>query len=453
MKFANKLLPIVLATQCLSVQAAPSSFMNARAFAMGGTGVSSARPGAAGFYNPALLSVDQESKNDAFSLFLPSVNARVAYDDDMAKKIDDYQNNNIFQNLTNAIDAYNASIKANDYSNASSQLQSIIDATQAMDTALLDLDRRSGGANIGAAFSVAMPGKTLGAGLMINTSIKAAATLEYNDHATLQSYIQTAQQLKNVADNNGTPGDIQKIIENGATATNINDIQLKSDAIIVGAALTEVGVPLSHEYIIGGHSYAIGITPKIIRADLFNYRVDPNNFNKSDFKGSDYKRTENSFNMDFGVAREFGKTKAWTAAVSVRNLIPKTYEFKASQVGSNANDRKLKLEPLVTAGISHTGDWHTIAVDLDLTKNRHFGLEDDEQFLSVGGEFDAFDILQLRAGFRYNIASSKDTPPALREKSAVTAGVGVDLLSVNLAVSGYASSKQKGAAVELGIVF
>jgi hypothetical protein len=459
MKIADKLLPIVLATQCLSVQAAPSPFMNARAFAMGGTGVASAHPGAAGFYNPALLSVDQQSKNDAFSLFLPSVNARVSYDGDLQNKLDNYQNSyngrGILGHLQDLISTYNTSVQNNNYSNASSQLQNIIDTTKQMEAALTDLNKTSAGADIGLGTSFALPGKRVGYGVFINTSIKATATVRYRDSALLNSYIQTAEQLKQVANSNGTPSNIQEIIQNGG-AINSGAKQLQSDAVIYGAAFTEVGIPLAHEFMIGGHNYAIGITPKIIRADMFNYRVDPNNYNQSNFKGSDYKTTKTALNLDVGIAREFGKDKAWTAALSVRNLIPKTYEFK--KVILNPNDPvqdapKMKLAPLVTAGISHTNSWHTIAVDLDLTKNKHFGMTDDEQFLSVGGEFNAFDMLQLRAGFRYNIASNKDTPPALREKSAVTAGIGLDLFSFNLALSGYAGNKQKGGALELGIVF
>ncbi len=450
MKFAYKILPLVLAaSQSMPAMAAPASFMNARAFAMGGTGVSSARPGAAGFYNPALLSVDQEEKNDTLSLFLPSVNARVAYDDDLIDKLDNYQDNNTFDKLTKSIDTYNANKN-------SANLQSVIDATKAVDKDLASLDKLSAGADIGAGTSFAMPGKTLGAGLIINTSIKAASTLRYNDGATLTSFINDVQTIKDIADgnSNATLADLQKIVENNASVAATGEIQLQSDAIIVGAAISEVGIVLSHEFNIGDHSYAVGITPKIVRADLFNYQVDPNKFESSDFDSNDFTKSETSFNFDIGIARQFGATKSWTAGLAVRNVIPTTYDFTPNKLASvNQNNLDMKIEPQVTVGISHTSDWHTIAVDLDLTENRHFGLEDDEQFLSVGAEFDVFDMLQLRAGFRYNLATENSTPKALQEETVVTAGIGLDIFSFNLAVSGYASNTQKGIAAEMGVVF
>ncbi len=235
MKCAYKLLPLVLAAaQSMPTMAAPSSFMNARAFAMGGTGVSSARPGAAGFYNPALLSVNQEAKNDAFSLFLPSVNARVAYDDDLIDKVDNYQNNNTFNKLANAINTYNNT-------KTSANLQSVIDATISVDTELKSLDKLSAGADIGLGTSFAMPGKTLGAGFMIKSSIKAASTLRYNDSDTLTDFINDAQKLKDIADGKttGTLSDLKKIIENNAAIASAGEIQLQSNAVIVGAAISE----------------------------------------------------------------------------------------------------------------------------------------------------------------------------------------------------------------------
>jgi len=451
MKINYKLLPFLFAiTQSLPASAAPSGFTTARAFAMGGTGVASALPGAAGFYNPALLSVNQKTKNDAFSLFLPSFNAKVAYDDSLRNKIDNYQNNNTFNNLSNAVNAFNLNKTANN-------AQVVINATKAMNTELQSLNGLAAGSDIGLGTSFALPGKKLGGGFFISTSLKLAATVHYLDSATLTNFINQAQNLKDIASGakTGSLTDLQKILQNGTLLTDpTKQLQLKSNAVIIGAAITEVGIPLSHEFHINNRAYSFGITPKIIRADLFNYEVDPNNFSTSNFNASKYKKSITSLNFDLGAAYQFGIKNDWTTGISIRNIIPKTYTFTSSNLSNiPTQNRQMKLQPQVTVGISHNAGWHTLAVDLDLTKNRHFGIGDDEQFLSIGAEADLFGMLQLRAGARYNLAHSSKTPKALQEKSAFTAGVGLDIFSVNLDLSGYVSSTQKGAALEAGVVF
>ncbi|MDX1558746.1 MAG: conjugal transfer protein TraF, partial [Marinobacter sp.] len=61
-----------------SALASPQSFMSARAFAMGGTGVAVAAPSDAPAENPAMMAADHHSWNDDFGFTLPSVNVRAA---------------------------------------------------------------------------------------------------------------------------------------------------------------------------------------------------------------------------------------------------------------------------------------------------------------------------------------------------------------------------------------
>ncbi|WP_231878881.1 conjugal transfer protein TraF, partial [Oleiphilus sp. HI0125] len=66
------------------------NFIDSRAMAMGGVGVASARPAAAGFFNPALLAVKQPEKRDGFGMLLPSVNAIASDEAELRDVVDDF---------------------------------------------------------------------------------------------------------------------------------------------------------------------------------------------------------------------------------------------------------------------------------------------------------------------------------------------------------------------------
>ena len=84
-------LAIGLSIATSSALASPQSFMSARSFAMGGTGVAVATPSSAPMDNPAMMASDHHSWNDDFGLMLPSVNARAADEEETVDQVDDIQ--------------------------------------------------------------------------------------------------------------------------------------------------------------------------------------------------------------------------------------------------------------------------------------------------------------------------------------------------------------------------
>ena len=84
-------LAIGLSVTTTAALASPQAFMSSRSFAMGGTGVAVAHPAAAGMSNPAMLAADHHQWSDDFGLILPSVNARMADEEETIDQIDDIQ--------------------------------------------------------------------------------------------------------------------------------------------------------------------------------------------------------------------------------------------------------------------------------------------------------------------------------------------------------------------------
>jgi hypothetical protein len=105
---------------------------------------------------------------------------------------------------------------------------------------------------------------------------------------------------------------------------------------------------------------------------------------------------------------------------------------------------------------AYVSRFFTASVDLDLTKQTRFeGLNidgladdfDDTQFIRFGVEGNAWDWLQLRAGYEVDMLSNMD--------NAVTAGLGIspfDVVNIDIAGS-YSGDNQFGGSLSLAFTF
>lgn len=89
----------------------------------------------------------------------------------------------------------------------------------------------------------------------------------------------------------------------------------------------------------------------------------------------------------------------------------------------------------------------TTAFDVDLTPASGFTSDGKRQFAAVGAEFNAWQWVQLRAGYRQNLAGN--------DGSAFTAGVGVSPFDVvHLDLAGLAGTDNNyGAIAQLQFTF
>lgn len=393
-------------------QAAPPAFQDARAFAMGGTGVAAGRPASATFYNPALLSIQHKGNQDDFNITLPSVNARLADDEDVPGQVDDLQQ---------TIDEFNAAADSNNPAEARQSAEKLLSQLQALDQDAMRAD-------VGLGLAIQKPGQALGVGIYASGTLRANVRGDFDE--------EDEQFLTGIIEG----GPIENI-ESG----DLNGRQLQSSGRIVAAAISEVGLTLSRQFNAGDNALALGITPKYVQLRTFDYERSVSDFEEDDFDAGEYETSKSTFNVDLGTAYTFGADKQWVAGASVRNLVP-------MDIRTVSGD-EVEVNPLVTVGIAHRSNWHTLAVDLDLTKNEAFSFEDDSQWLSVGGEVDVFDSLQLRAGVRHNLAHNDDTSEGIAEKNQFTAGLALSPFGVRIEVSGLVGDGEVGGAAELGVMF
>lgn len=409
-------LAIGLSIATTSAMASPQAFMSARSFAMGGTGVAIAHPAAAGASNPAMMATEHHDWSDDFGLILPSVNARFADEENTIDQID---------NIQDTIDRFQELDKT---SNDEEARQAAGDLRRQLN----EFDRDTVRVDAGLGIALAVPLDSIAVGFFTNGNLRATVRGEFDE-------------------------DDEQYLENLETATTAEllladlDRDLQSRGSILASAVTEVGISLATSIDLQNDSQLqIGVSPKYVQLRTYQYTDTVSGFEDDDFDSDENETEKSGFNLDVGAAYAFGSRNQWNAGVAVKNLIPMELDSAANR--PTEEERTLELNPMVTAGIAHKGDFHVVTAELDLTKKEAFGYEDDTQWAALGAEFDAFRYVQLRFGVRQNLASNDDND-GIEEDTQFTAGVGLSPFGARLDFGALISDADLGAAIELGAAF
>jgi hypothetical protein len=423
----------------------------ARSMAMGGVGVASGRGVEAAFYNPALLS---KQKNDDYEIILPYFSLDAADDDNLIDEFDDFDDK--VDALDGAIDTFDA--VADDIENSSANADAAISAVNGVSAALADINAELASFNnkalrvdpgIGAGF--AMPGKNLGIAFYAYNETKIAGRFLYsgNDQDTIDDYVDTLNELAQDIETNGANVDLGNYTSiYDASAGEFITPDFQSSIAMVGLAISEIGVALSHEFEFGGHAIALGVTPKLVRVDsalldIIAVEEDDDGDLSSgldDFNDEfdDAKADDTNANVDVGAAYQMGQ---WMFGATVRNLIPVDYDLENEVL----RDLVYEMKPHARAAASWSNDWIVVAADVDLTEQQTLisDINLDTRFLSIGAEFEFWDTLYLRAGYRDNLGSA--------ELDTMSIGVGLDFgLMLDFAVLVSEDSDEAGFSAQIG---
>lgn len=409
-------LAIGLSIATTSAIASPQAFMSSRSFAMGGTGVAVAHPAAAGATNPAMMAADHHEWSNDFGLMLPSVNARFADEEETVDQIDDIQDTiDRFQELDKTSNPDDARQAAGD-----------------LRRQLNDFDRDTVRIDGGLGLALAVPTESFAVGFFTNGNIRATVRGEFDeDDEQFLADLETASTVDLIA------ADL--------------DRDLESRGRILASAVAEVGLSIATSIELQDSSrLQLGVSPKYVQLRTFQYTETVSGFEDDEFDSDEYQTDKSGFNLDVGAAYAFGSRNQWNAGIAVKNLIPMELDSAASR--PDEEKRTLELDPMVTAGIAHKGDFHVLTAEVDLTEKKAFGYEDDTQWVALGAEFDAFRYAQLRFGVRQNLASNDDND-GIEEDTQFTAGIGLSPFGARLDIGGLISDADLGAAIELGAAF
>lgn len=412
MKVSRLALAVALCASSTAALAAPQSFNTARSLGMGGTGVAIAHPATANMANPAMLASKHHDWSNDFGLIIPSVSARYADEEEVIDQIEDIQD---------SIDSYN-DLSGMSPTMAQAEARNLYDQLDALKGDTMRADAAAG-------LSLAIPGERLAVGVFTNASLRVTARGNISD-ADLN-------RLQDAID--GT--DLSSL-----------DGDLESSGHALASAVIEAGVSLGRSFDLGlENPVQLGVSPKYVQLRTYQYTQLIDDFDEDDFDDGDYESTKSGFNLDLGAAYAFGEEQQWNAGVAVKNLIPMELDSEFS-TAKGEEEHTLELNPMVTAGIAHTGEYHVVTAEAELTERKAFGHGDDTQWVAVGAEFDAFRFAQLRLGARQNIASNDDNS-GIEEDTQFTAGVGLSPFGARLDIAGLVSDADVGGSIELGVAF
>ncbi len=425
-----------------SVLAAPFSGMDPRSMAMGGTGVASATGANAGYFNPALLAAPQ--KDEDFRLILPSIGMGVADPDELATELGDFEDGDVIDNFSNAIEAYNQILsspipstpfQANQLKiDVQNKAANIVSSGNTLLKELVDLSDKALEFTLNGSAVVAMPNESLG--WSVNLSSWAVGGMLLNVAQSDQDAInQVLTTIDGIADGSSF-NDPNTLIDNLAgldIVTNPTNT-LKSALFGRGIVVAEIGISLAHKFELGGVGFSAGITPRYLSVETFDYEIDINETESLTY--DEGLVSDTAVTADLGVARDFGN--GWRAGFVAKNMIAQEFV--------TAENNTIELNPMLRAGVSHHTGWSTVALDVDLTENDPAGMDSATQYVAIGGELNGLGWLQIRAGYRANISEN--------DRDVFTLGVGVspfDVVHLDVAVAG--NSNEAAASAQLGLSF
>ncbi|MDY6798720.1 MAG: conjugal transfer protein TraF, partial [Pseudomonadota bacterium] len=318
-RLARISLAIALASGSAAAMANPSSFMSARSFAMGGTGVAVSHPVMAGSSNPAMLASDQHEWTDDFGMVfpIPSVNARYADEEEAVDQVDD------IQDVIDTVDQQIATLQSNP---DGASVEALGNSAADLRDRLVNFNKDTARINAGVGLGFAAPGKTFSVGVVANVNLTATVRGELDE------------------DDEDFLNDVVIISEGGAAAAPVleqrvrekqnaeGEIQLDSRGRALASAVAEVGISFAHALQLNnGQILQLGITPKYVELRTFQYTETVSDFEEDELDNDQYQTDKSGFNLDIGAAYAFGENNQWNTGVVVKNLIPMELDSAASR--------------------------------------------------------------------------------------------------------------------------
>jgi hypothetical protein len=398
--------------------AAPFGTYDPRSLAMGGVGVTTATARNANFFNPAMLAATRDDDDFALGLPIIAVGARTTSKD----LVDDVSD------LIDSVDALDAQLAA--FANAPNQALAgpAAASLRNFDTALARVSNNVMDVDGFAGAIITFPSKSVGGGVHVGGRANFGARFNYAaaDAGLLNT---VATNLENcAAGNNAACTTAQGALD---AQGNINGLQ--STMQVRGLLVREVGVAAASRFP-SLHDIDLGVTLKAQRIRSFDYVVSSQN---SDIDFEQGQKDDNAVNVDIGATKTYGD--AYKAGVVVKNLFKKDI---TTVLGNT-----IEMAPQVRLGVSHHRGWATFGADLDITRNKPVatGFDQETQFLALGAEFDAFGTLQLRLGYRHDLAGNYDGVPSI--------GLGFSPFGIHIDVAAAVTDKEVAGGLQLGFNF
>lgn len=381
----------VLAVLSGSVDALPFS-VEARSLGMGNTRVATADIATAPFANPGMLSF-QPSRED-FSLIV-GLGAFLRDNDGVVDKIDAFQS------------AYN-SFQADPVANISQGVNAVAIA-QSLDGDIIAPE-------LTLAFATGFSGKKWAFAFSARADAVSAGT------------------VTNVS----------------TTVPELND-PTKNILEVEGVLTTELGVSLARNFQLWGQKVAVGITPKYVKVD--NVHLSES-ITTIDTGVSDLLDEENTTDLGDYTTLDVGFVMGLTRHTQIGLVVSNLVSHKINFINTSGVPSALSFDTQARLGIAYRTNLLTVGADVDLIESDALLTSQNfqalkSQYISLGGEFNLFDFMQLRVGAQKNIAD--DISDAAKD-NLYTAGIGF-WFGFNLDLAVVSQNDSLGGFLQTGFRF
>ncbi len=413
---------------------AAGTWAEARSDAMGGTGVASGSYGSGALINPALLAKAHE--DDSVTVILPSVGAQITDKDNLQDQIDD---------ISDKVDRYKKVVDdltlQDIITNPVGSLNQFQSAAGDLAGELESLRGKTANAKAAAGIAVSIPNDVLSVAFVTKAYARARVSSSIDQ--------QDIDYLRSIQGSNAVAAGVA--LDAAVNGSDVITRNLNSTASGRAAIVSDYGIAMAKQFDLGGVPVSVGVTPKLQKTWLYNYTTSIYTYDSSDWNSSRYRNDDTGFNLDAGVAADFGES--WTVGLSGQNLVSRDIDTKDIRITNGRTGKTVsykdtyQIRPLVTAGAAWHNDLVTLSADGDLTETKGFKSEENSQYVGVGAEVRPLSWLAVRAGYRADVKGN--------DSNVFTGGVGfapfnrvhVDLMGL------YGEDETWGAGAQLSVTF
>lgn len=415
-----------LATLLISispVNATPFLSLDPRSVGMGGTGVAIGNSSQAHYYNPALLvsAPASEDFNIEIDLAIRGTDSDSLIDGLQSFGEEKYLSTFVTDTnaLITSIDSTlnrppgSGPITAAEINTILTNRDNLLLSSNNLRNGIHAITNKSLIADVNAGFFMSSPDRDFGWTVFFNSylPISAQGNLHPNDDELMVNMI-------NVVDFELTSEDLQQTaVDLNNLLTDLNDNnpseRLLSSVSLYGALIREIGFSYATKATMDAYDFDFGVSPKIVLVEATDETRTLNRIEfQSNIENNGKIESYTSLNLDLGVSKQL--SEKWKTGLAVKNIIPQSYK--------TPNGEKINIDPAARIGIGFQSNWFNLGADFDLTKNSNSVGFGESQYASVGAEVDVW-LMQLRAGYRYDITSEISYP---------SLGVGLYLFGLNI---------------------
>lgn len=281
-----------------------------------------------------------------------------------------------------------------------------------------------------------------------------SAQLKYNEALDLAE--ETKVTLTTVENDFGDIFDVEN------QSINFDEDDLNSNGRFAAIGWFEVGTTIGSKWSLkSGKTVSAGVTVKSVHLEFYDYVANVSSLDTDDIDGDEYRNQVDFLTADIGVLVSLDPQDKWRIGATVKNISGETIESNPLRLPEGVDPLTFEVKPQVRVGTSYNGGWYRLAADIDVTEASGPLTSDGEEFFqgtqygNLGVVVNAWNFIELRAGYRHNFASTDVASDAESSSGLVTLGAGLFLgpVQADLAIQASPDGDEGGLAFQTMVTF